>query len=470
MENGAETNTLEEIDIIGILKDVLREWWVILLFGLTLALLADVWVEKRYTPEYTTKTTLAVSGNGVNGGSYQNLKTTKELAGKLSTILNSNILKQKVADDLNMDKLRATAQASQIPETNLLEIQVTADSAMESYQVMQSILENYDSVTNYALTNVILQTLQPPAIPGRPSNSMNTKKYVIMGFLAGAFLAALYVIFFSYFRDTVKSEKEVAKKIDAKHIGTIYHEDKGGRKVSAKKASMLVENPLRSFRFVESSRMAASKVRHYMDRENAKVLMVTSVMENEGKSTVAANIALSIAQENKKVLLIDCDFRKPAQFRIFGKKEKETTDLRKVLDKAQGVNGIIEQWKDTSLYMVLNAAPVSVNESMLLTPVIRVILDFCKNKMDYIILDTSPMALVADAEEVAQMADASVLVIKEKLVLTKDINDAVDILNNTKGKVLGCILNNASTGFSSNTGHYGYGSRYAYGGHYGKQR
>lgn len=469
MRNEVKTDSMDQIDLISLARNILREWWAILLIGVTAALLANIWAEKNYTPEYTTKTTMAVSTNEFNSESYQNLKTTTELADKLSAILNSSVLKQKVAADLNVDDLQATAEASQIPETNLLEIQVTANSALESYKVMQSILENYDSVANYALTHVVLQTLQSPSIPSEPSNSMNTIKYMMMGFLAGAAAAVLYVSFFSILCDTVNSESEVTQKIDAKHIGTVYHEKKS-QKASAQNPSMLVENPLRSFRFVESSRMTASRVRHYMDRENAKVLMVTSVMENEGKSTVAANIALSIAQENKKVLLLDCDFRRPAQFKIFDKEEEDTINLKDIFDKKQDISGIIEQWKNSSLYMIFNSASFSLSAAARLVPVISVILNFCKKKMDYIILDTSPMSLVADAEEIAQMADASVLVVKERLAMTKDINDAIDILNNTKGKVLGCIFNDASAGLSSDTGYYGYGRRYAYGGHYGKQQ
>lgn len=80
---------------------------------------------------------------------------------------------------------------------------------------------------------------------------------------------------------------------------------------------MLIQNPLRSFAYVESSKMAASRVRSYMDKEDAKVLLVTSVMENEGKSTVAANLALSLAQEGSRVMLIDCDFRKPKTVQNF---------------------------------------------------------------------------------------------------------------------------------------------------------
>lgn len=73
--------------------------------------------------------------------------------------------------------------------------------------------------------------------------------------------------------------------------------------------------------------MMASRVRSRMDRKQAKVALITSVAENEGKSTVAANLAMALAKEGKHVLLIDCDFRKPSQYKIFQRPEHESIDL-----------------------------------------------------------------------------------------------------------------------------------------------
>lgn len=224
---------------------------------------------------------------------------------------------------------------------------------------------------------------------------------------------------------------------------------------------MLISNPLRSFQYAESNKMMASRVRSYLDKENAKTLLVTSVMENEGKSTVAANLALGLAQEGNRVMLIDCDFRKPAQYKIFDIDGKNGDDLGKVLTGKAGTENLIRNWNDTNLYMILNRTSSNSIETMLKSTTLRQIVGFCRQNMDYVIIDTSPLALVSDTEELAQMADASVLVVRQDTVLTKDINDAIDILNNTRGKVLGCVLNDASSSqITGSTAHYGYGGYY----------
>lgn len=119
--------------------------------------------------------------------------------------------------------------------------------------------------------------------------------------------------------------------------------------------------------------------------------------------------------------------------------------------------------------MILNKTSSNSIEKLLKSATLKKIVEFCRQKMDYIIIDTSPLALVSDTEELAQMADASVLVVRQDTVLTKDINDAVDILNNTRGKVLGCILNDTSSQSYNGSGHYGYGGHHRYGGYYGKR-
>ena len=83
--------------------------------------------------------------------------------------------------------------------------------------------------------------------------------------------------------------------------------------------------------------MAASRIRSRMDRKEAKSLLVTSVAENEGKSTVASNIAVSIAQEGKKVLLIDADFRKPSLYKIFDLDKSQVTNLVGILRSGVGM-------------------------------------------------------------------------------------------------------------------------------------
>lgn len=464
MEERIDGGLVPQIDLISMLKDIAKEWWAILLLSLAVALFADIWVNVTYQPEYKTSTTFVVTAKGMNTNVYQNLNSTQQLAQQFTEIMDSNVLKKKVAQDLKMSSLNIDSSVDLVPETNLITLSVKAGTAVESYRILQSIMKNYNTVSDYAIKNVIIETIQSPAVSMAPVNPLNEKKTMIIAFIAAAAVFMVLVAGLSYLRDTIKNPKDVTSKLDTRLLGSIYHEKKSKSiKLRKKKefVSMLISNPLRSFQYAESNKLMSSRVRSYMDKENAKTLLVTSVMENEGKSTVAANLALGLAQEGSRVMLIDCDFRKPAQYKIFDMEGKDADDLGKVLTGKAGTENLICNWNDTNLYMILNRTSSNSIEALLKSTTLRQIVGFCRQKMDYVIIDTSPLALVSDTEELAQMADASVLVVRQDTVLTKDINDAIDILNNTRGKVLGCVLNDASSSqITGSTAHYGYGGYY----------
>lgn len=466
MEERIDSENVQQIDLISMLKDIGREWITILLLSIAAALFADIWICATYQPEYKTSTTFVVTAKGMNSNIYQNLTSTKDLAQQFTEILGSNVLKKKVAQDIGVNSLDVETSVDLVPETNLITLSVKAKTAAESYRVLRSVMENYNTVSDYAIKNVIIETIQQPSVAMSPSNPLNEKRMVLKVFLIAAGCLIVLVAGISYIRDTIKNPGEVSSKLDTRLLGTIAYEKKSkSLSMNRKKGylSMLISNPLRSFAYVESSKMAASRVRSYMDKEQAKVLLVTSVMENEGKSTVAANLALSLAQEGNRVMLMDCDFRKPAQFKIFDVRDNEETDLGDVLINHKSADRIIRNWNDSNLYMILNKTSSNSIETLLKSTTLKQIIAFCRERMDYVVVDTSPLALVADTEELAQMTDASVLVVRQDTVLAKDINDAIDILNNTRGKVIGCILNGTASQSTGGNSHY------RYGGHYGKQ-
>ena len=98
---------------------------------------------------------------------------------------------------------------------------------------------------------------------------------------------------------------------------------------------------------------------------------------------------------------------------------------------------------------------------------IRKIIAACRSMLDYVVIDTPPMQLVADAEEMGSIVDAAVLCVRQHMVEAKDINDAIDVLNGDKKKMLGVIFNDVNLAGSNMTS-IGYNYGYGYGGHYGQ--
>ncbi len=453
---GNRQNQETDWDLRSILCDIAKNWWVILLIACSAAMVTYTVLTVTHKDRYTVKTTFAVMGRGENANAASSLSATYEMTQKFEAILENNILKKKVMEELKLSSFPAEMNASIVPESNLMELSVTADSPRTAFQILKSVLANYTSVSDYIIPNVVLETLQQPQVSGIPSNQIPKEKYAATSFLAAALATAGLVGLLSFLRDTVKNEAEFSRKIDADLLGVVYHENK------KKNSSMLITNPARSFPYVESQKRIASRVRGRLDQKKGKVVLVTSVAENEGKSTLAANLALALAEEQNRVLLLDCDFRQPALYKIFELPKKDGKDFGKVVTGKESASGVFEKYKDTNVYTGICRERLEEPSEAIGGEIFRRILETCRTNMDYIILDTPPMGIVADAEELAELADAAVLAVRQDGVLTRDINDAIDALNQKEEKVIGCVFGNVYPGFGERVGSsYGYG--YGYG-------
>ena len=431
------------IDIASILRDLFRQWWAILLFSVTIALLVNIVANTIYSPVYSTSTTFVVTTRGTNTSIYSDISSATDTAARFRTVLESNILKRAIAKDLSVNEYNAITDIKLLEETNLIVLTVKHRSALMAYRYIQSIMSNYSTITDYVIKNVVLDVIQKPTIPLMPSNPNHANMYTLLGFLAGLVIAILYVAYFSYLKDTVKNSREASSKLAARLLGSVYHEKIGNERRKTKKTSMIITNPILSFKYTESCRMAASRVRSRMDRKEAKTILITSVAENEGKSTVASNIALSIAQEGKNVLLIDADFRKPSLYKIFDINKSQVANLVAILRSGKGMQKSIVKLKKYPLYFILNNTNTGSIDDVLANNRFRSLIRFARTKFDYIILDSAPMGLVPDAEGIAEFCDASLLVVREDIILAKNINDAIDTLNETNAKVLGVVFNDA---------------------------
>ena len=219
-------------------------------------------------------------------------------------------------------------------------------------------------------------------------------------------------------------------------------------------------------------RKLATRLLNEMAEKNYKTLLVSSATENEGKSTVAVNIALAMAQIDKKVLLVDMDFRKPSMYKILNLQDADFKELSSFVTENEKSSAeeirnkcaeLIYHVPGTELSAVLNskAVPQAMEKY---ADVIKHIIDGLSAEADYVIIDTAPISLVSDAEELSSMVDTSIIVIRQHMVEAKEINDTIDALGGRE-HMMGCVFNNARKDIANSAG-TGYGYGYGYGGHY----
>lgn len=458
------------INLFSIVRDIVRNSWVIIAAVLIGGLLTYSAIQLTYVPEYTSSITLAVSTKS-SSDVYQNLTVASKMAHVFAEVMDSDLLQTTVAKDLGADELDATLRASVLEHTNLITLSATATDSKTAFQTIQSVLKNYNSVFGELFTNASFEVVQEPRVPVGASNPMYlNSKMKKAGLLCGE-LAFFIIVLLSIMRNTLKSNQDVNRFLDAKSIASIPHEQRNKTikaKIQHRNHNLLISNPTISFRFSESVRHFRVRMETAHDLEGKKVFVFTSALENEGKSTIAANAALALAENGRRVLLIDADLRKPAQHKIW----EIHKDIREWPTFVNYLKGKFDDYhqirmiKKHNVFVMVNDKRCSDSTELLGSERMKNLLQQLRNSMDYIIVDVPPINEVADAAAVMPFADAAVMIVREDFCRVPDINHAIaSLLVGEPKRLLGCVYNDAHGSPVQRYHHYQYG----YGGYnYGR--
>lgn len=181
-----------------------------------------------------------------------------------------------------------------------------------------------------------------------------------------------------------------------------------------------------------------------------KTILITSPTPNEGKSTTIANLGVVIAQAQKKVVVVDCDFRNPTQHKIFG---VSNNGMSNCIAMGLYLDDVLVETSVQGLW-VIPAGPVAPNPSELLGSdrMSELLKELCE-QFDYVLIDTPPIMPVTDAAVMASKVDGVIMLIESGLVAPSIAKDAKTRLEQAGAHILGAVLNKVDV----NHGHYGYG-------------
>lgn len=432
--------SLEEISIRGLCVDLLRNVWMIFLAAIAVWCITTALHNLTFQPMYTSSATLVVSVKG-DSNVYSSLSLASQMADVFGQVFQSEALREKIVEDVGED-IQGTISCSLIESTNLLVLKVTCPEPRQAYIFIYSALEHYGEVSGQIFANAELEIVQEPDVPMTPSNTswMLKNRYLLM-LAAAAGMAALIALCYIV-RFTVKNVRCAELQLDGKIRGVIPYEKKDGsfRERKNPKRALLLNSPSVSMGYAEAGRRAETKVEYHMRRHGQKVILVTSIGENEGKSTVAANLALSMEEKHKKVLLVDGDLRKPAQYKIFEVDKENKISFEQVLAERSVWSDAIQK-SNRGIYELFQFQEAEDPARDLQEEKLKCLIREWKREMDYIIIDCSPIAVSADAEVWMTAVDTVLLVVREDWADVRSINDAVDLVRQTGTDFAGFILN-----------------------------
>lgn len=464
------------IDIGLLLHDLFRGarkfWWfliTLIIIGVSAAFLYSL---GNYKPMYQSQASFTVTTSYSENSNYEysysfDQKTATQMADTFPYILESELLTDMVKQDLDVDMINGSITASAVENSNLFSLTVTSDNPEDAKMILESVIKNYPTVSQYVIGDTMLNMIQAPNLPTEPYNKRNHWDAAAKGAAFGAVLGLLFLCLYALTRKTIRKEEEIAEMLNVQCLGIIP-------KVEFKKSRMKknqelsIHNEKTGEFFHESIRAVALRLFGEMQKKNEKILMVTSTLPEEGTTSIARNLAYALSEMNKKVLFIDA-----------GRKDKKERDVKYGLQQLLSGQCTAKEalvWKDGILYL---ACPngFRATEHMTTSGSMKKLIRQLSKAVDYIIIDADSCAHMSETSLIAECSDTVLYVIKQDTAKTRKIMEGIEDLCGYGVSLTGCVLNQMQIGLSGygygkyygkySYNKYGYGKRYGYGRSYG---
>ena len=463
--------SIKDIDLRSLSKDILKNSVFIILAALAGFLAVTGFYTYKFEPEYTSTATLYVTTKNDGASTLSSLYLTKEMAGSFTEVFESSALKKEIAKELGVESINGSISVDFIPETNLITLKVVSDSPKNAYMIINSALNQYVNVSDYLYSNANLSVLKNPTIPQTPSNSLNyTLPRLLVAFMLACAVTGVISIL-SFLRPTVKKTYSAQKSLDGRIVGTIPYtrkfklSPKNIFKKNRRKYTVLLTSFELGMPFIEATKRVTTIIRHAMQRKNDKVLIITSVTENEGKSTFATNMALSIIQKGYKVLLVDADLKKPALHKIFSQDKSNLLSFADITSPGVDFSKIPVKVED-NLFCVYQFNPIPDSSPKISHPSVEKFISYARENFDFIIIDTSPVCYTSDFEGLLKYSDAASLVVRQDWAHVGAINDVADKIHSHKKHFVGFVLNLFKPDFRASINNFDYYYKYNRYGYY----
>jgi len=275
-----------------------------------------------------------------------------------------------------------------------------------------------------------------PANPSKPNRFL----IILIGLFVGLGLGYSFALLRNILDVSVKSPEEL-ESMGISLIGwvpTFMRESRGGRHTPSEQELILAYNadsaPAESFRTLRT-RLQFSK----LEPEPIKTILVTSSIPREGKTIISANLAASFSLSNK-VLLLDCDFRKPRLHNLFN--QKRYPGLCDYLFGTVSLEEIVRETQFENLSLVTCGTIPTNPAELIASKHMQNFLNSIKSKFDYVIIDSPPLATVTDAELLSSYSDGTVVVSLANKTRLDLLVNTIESLNKINDTFIGVILNN----------------------------
>jgi capsular exopolysaccharide synthesis family protein len=421
---------------------VLRKGWLILLLTVALAFAAR-FVSANYIQRiYQGSTTMFI---GTEQGTVTNvtlseIEASNRLIVDYKEIANSRIVIDPVMDALNLEMdvidFRKALSLEIIDNSRLFTVSFMSPdpvlAASVANAIAQQLLTSISDIVN--VQNVrIIDDAQVPTIPVSPNLNVITLLAAVLGLIVG-----LLVIYFnSVWNDSFSSQEAVENELQLDVLAVIpkFKEEK------SRYAKGLVSITEPNSMISESFKMLRTNISYMNKEDQNKVIMLTSSVGSEGKTTTSCNLAITIAQDHKKVLLIDGDLRKPNLFKMF--KIMMMPGLTDIIYGKYTLSEAVQRAVDVPGLDILTAGRLtSITTELLSSVSFRKIIDEARERYDFIIVDAPPVLNVSDTIIISKLVDKVLFIVAMDMTNRALVKEAKKNLEKVSVKMMGMVLTN----------------------------
>lgn len=511
-ERNAKENEMMEIDLGRVIKAILNRSWVVTITAVLAAVITFVATFFFVAPQYKAAALFYVNNSALSVGDASLSLTTGDISASRN-LVKSYIVILKTRSSLNdvidyagvnrsYSEVRSMISASAVDETEIFEVVVTSTDPYEAERIANAITYILPKRISNIIDGTSAKVVDSAVVPSSPSSPSYTKN-VIIGFLLGVILSAGIIAVREIFDITIRNEEDVAQccshpilsaipDMNEHSKGSYYYYGYGRRRrsyyyanskkhgkyayadaqqngnkakskskgkyayntdKSASKEPVMIGDGI-SFAASEAYKLLRAKLQFsFTGGSKCRVIGLTSALSGEGKSLTAVNLAYTLAQLDKKVILLDGDMRRPTLAEKLGIQKKP--GLSSFLTYQSPLEELIQKYKtnDKEMFDVVAAGQNPPNPVELLSSETMVqLLDRLRETYDYVIVDLPPVGEVSDAMSVANLVDGMLLVVRQNYCDRTVLSNAVRLFAFLKNnKILGVVFNCTS----EHTGKYG---------------
>lgn len=451
-----------EINVVAFFKELSKKLWIVLIVALIGAIIGAVVSEATKKETYTSTASFVVNtSSDSEKASSNDIYVQINMAGTFRYILSSRVMKnaivEKCTPKVDFGTVDRSISVSVVSSTNIIVMSVTTGNPQTSYAIAQTACEVYGDIVAEKYPYAQLNLLDTPVLSTYPNSTKSAFSLAaIVGFI-GAVATCIIMFIIFLVKDTAKTADELSDKLDVHILGSVQQITNKNKAAKG----LLVTDRKNGFSFIETYKSIRTKIENNSARTGNKVFLITSACENEGKTTSCVNIALSLAQNGKKVLIIDADLRKPSVSKLLSLPDTDCGLSDVILGNAT-LNQAIKLVNNFNVCILADQKSVPNPSELLSTDKMEAIIDEVRKNFDYVLIDTAPASVVTDTSVIAGFVDAAIIVVREDFSPYSRIRMSIEDIDANGAEIIGCIFN-ADTSNVSKTGRYG--KRY---GHFGK--